>query len=385
MANERPHLSPRFIGPRFEKHSIPVELLPDLLAYRDLIREVAKELFKRADPTRKRVPRGFEAAFRLSLKDVGEGSAVAQMVNDVSEDYNAEIIEFAPYFERAKAAVDETIKSATVAGDGKIPADFPVRLLTNFGKIGKNLKEGESIDFGYAGEQSEKVRYTDAVRRALVLFGSDEIEGLIDIVGRVTGIINDPEPRFTIKVDGASVVSGPYESGSQDDIIKAFRQKATHSLRVRGSGVYDRQNIVLRILEAKDLELLDEREVQTLKASKRIDEMTKLPSRWCNGAGEPLSKEAADWAVGILREVLAESSVPVPYVYPSPSGEVQFEWRAEGAALDVRANPTTKRAELSAYGQDWDEDKDFDLGADQINALREAVANLVLRLNSHSN
>ena len=70
----------RFAGGRFNSHTIPLEVLPDLAAYRKLIVEVAKMLFKQRVGTRVRVPKGFEDSFMIGLAEVqGGSSAVAVM------------------------------------------------------------------------------------------------------------------------------------------------------------------------------------------------------------------------------------------------------------------------------------------------------------------
>lgn len=66
-------------GARFEEHAVPLTVLPDLTAYRDLVLEVARALFFRENPGRQRVPRGFDESFELVLRTIGEGSAVAPL------------------------------------------------------------------------------------------------------------------------------------------------------------------------------------------------------------------------------------------------------------------------------------------------------------------
>lgn len=57
----------RFHGKRFEGHALDVECTQELIAYRNLIVECAKELWRRKHPDRVRLPRGFEEDFRLQF------------------------------------------------------------------------------------------------------------------------------------------------------------------------------------------------------------------------------------------------------------------------------------------------------------------------------
>jgi hypothetical protein len=70
----------RFEGRRFELHRLDVECTAELLAYRKLVLECAKELWRRTRPDRVRLPRGFEDGFRLAFDRVEEGSAALPLM-----------------------------------------------------------------------------------------------------------------------------------------------------------------------------------------------------------------------------------------------------------------------------------------------------------------
>lgn len=66
----------RLTGSRFGQPGMPVEVLPELAAYRELVATVARELFLRRNPGRQRVPRGFTESFQLRLERVDKGSTI---------------------------------------------------------------------------------------------------------------------------------------------------------------------------------------------------------------------------------------------------------------------------------------------------------------------
>jgi hypothetical protein len=66
----------RLTGSRFGQPGMPVEVLPELTAYRELIVAVARELFLRRNLGRQRVPRGFTESFQLRLERVDKGSTI---------------------------------------------------------------------------------------------------------------------------------------------------------------------------------------------------------------------------------------------------------------------------------------------------------------------
>src|SRR6187402_2014419 len=73
--------SVRFAGGRFDRHVIPFDILPDLSAYREVLIELAKAIYRRDYPEKTRLPKGFTASFQLALSGVTQGqSAVAHAV-----------------------------------------------------------------------------------------------------------------------------------------------------------------------------------------------------------------------------------------------------------------------------------------------------------------
>ena len=81
MANETTIAlaSLRFDGKRFGGHALDVECTQELIAYRSLILECAKELWRRKNPGRVRLPKGFEDGFRVQFDRIDEGSAVVPL------------------------------------------------------------------------------------------------------------------------------------------------------------------------------------------------------------------------------------------------------------------------------------------------------------------
>lgn len=69
----------RFDGERFEGHALDVECTQELIAYRNLVLECAKSLWRVKYPNRSNLPRGFEKGFRLQFNRLGDGSAVVPL------------------------------------------------------------------------------------------------------------------------------------------------------------------------------------------------------------------------------------------------------------------------------------------------------------------
>ena len=68
MAKE-PFIQPKFVGPRFDENTLPLSAAKDLVAYEELVVELAKHLYLTKNRDRQRVPKGFADGFHLHLEN----------------------------------------------------------------------------------------------------------------------------------------------------------------------------------------------------------------------------------------------------------------------------------------------------------------------------
>ncbi|HWL85033.1 MAG TPA: hypothetical protein VNO21_04490, partial [Polyangiaceae bacterium] len=157
-----------FRGGRFHEAAMPLEALPELAAYRDLVLAVAKVLFQNDNPGRQRLPKGFEAGFRLVLERVDAGSAVP-VVSRVVDQRGTASPPSAPapdLFDKARDIVQDAIAAV---GTGRIPStELSNESLVRFNMFGRTLADDEAIVVAQPGKREGAV-YDRAVRRKLVL------------------------------------------------------------------------------------------------------------------------------------------------------------------------------------------------------------------------
>ena len=352
-------LTPRFIGKRF-KHTIPVELLSDLKTYCDLVREIAKGLYKKDNPEKHRVPKAFTNAFRFSLYDIEGGSAVANLVETYEEDVESEIIDARKYFLQAKSLVEETVRAGKDA-DGSPPEEFPLRFLSSFEKIGRHLEADEKIDFGHGTKESAP--YGAEVRSNLISWVKADTESEISIVGRVTGITSDPQDEFDLRLPQGLTISGPYDPVQEPTVIEAFQKRLTHALRTVGTGVFDVRKRLIRVSKVKRVDLLDRDQLALHTTLERLDHFLRLDQGWDGGDGLPLTKDAVTWGRQILTK-FSEAKIQLPSVYPTPYGEIQMEWQTEDGAVDIRFAVKEKRAAYAVLSADLDSETDLPMATD---------------------
>jgi hypothetical protein len=69
----------RYVGVRFDGARLPVDVLLDLPAFRDLLVAFAKDGWRDLNADRKRVPKGFDKSISFDLVGIENGSAVPML------------------------------------------------------------------------------------------------------------------------------------------------------------------------------------------------------------------------------------------------------------------------------------------------------------------
>ena len=194
----------RFDGKRFEVHALDVECTQELIAYRNLIVECAKELWRRKNPDRVRLPRGFDEDFRLQFNRLENGSAVVPLqrvrVDDQSELNWGNLDEF----DEAADLIDATIAAAN--DDALLPDALPSNVIPLFRDFGKSLRADEVL-FTRSRHGSTEAAYTAKARKRLTEWVVPTYEDAVDVTGEVQ--MGNVSGTFSLKLDDTeTVVSG---------------------------------------------------------------------------------------------------------------------------------------------------------------------------------
>jgi hypothetical protein len=319
----------RYDGERFAKHTLPVDVLPDLLAYRDLIVEVAKELF-RLEHGRARVPKGFDEHLRLDLANIGEGSAIAQLEN-VSEVVDDESGNAPLYFSKARDLINDSISAASE--NRPLPSEFPTHLLSYFNRFGRTLQPDESIEMR-VGRATRAVRYSGAVRKNLVLRTARRVEVAIDLVGIVTEC-NGTDYTFMLQQNSGAPIRAPYQEAMERVLIQAFEHRAEQwQVRVSGIGIYNHLDQLLKITDTTHVELAESPELLEMRS--RLAGMAELAPGWFESDSAVPTTGLILKATSLLVAIVEEHDLPVPHIYPIPDGGIQAEWDTATHSVELR-------------------------------------------------
>lgn len=346
-----------FRGKRFDGATMPLEALPELSAYRELVIAVAKALHQAEHPERQRLPKGFEAGFRLVLQRVEPGSAIPIIARVTEPPAMALLFSDAAEpdrFVRARDLVEQTI--AAGAKNAALPAELSNDALARFNSFGRTLGEDESIVVAQPGTRDGAV-YDRAVRRRLVLRAQPTYEDAVDLVGEVRAADKDAEGFTLVTADGRkhSVRVPPHFLPLA---VRSLDQAAL--VRVRGTGLYDAEGELVKVTSATDLSPAEEGEEPTragcpTPVEAQLESLQALAPGWYDDSSPAYDAHGIAWLSKLLTGLLDAFALPRPYIYPTPEGLARAEWSAPHWEVSTEFDLRRHAAEALAARVDSDE------------------------------
>ena len=319
------------MGARFDGGRLPVDVLSDISAFRDLIIAVAKNRWLKEHPGRQRLPRGFNHSVSFDLIDVKEGSAAPQLQWDrrAAEHEDAELAqEIGALFALSFGDAANLFKEAA---ESRFPTALPADQIAALNKFGSSLLPHEKIEFVGQNDEQGNVIYLDSVRRARLITrvsetyvkryaGSGELitsssDGYIVVGTREYGKISIPLPP--------SIVVTHYDGNLGSDV--------QFDLQV----VLDSKENFRRVQDCLDVTIVDASDAPEFRdAMSRIADLRTLNAGWLDGAGEAI----AQIAVMNARLVLAQRPDIVKHslgVFPTDEGGITLEMENDGWLVTI--------------------------------------------------
>lgn len=233
----------RFDVERFAGHALDVDCVQELVAYRNIILECAKELWRRKHPIRMRLPKGFEDGFRLQFDRIDEGSAVVPLQRVAPADQGQLDWGNLNEFDEAAELVDATISAANE--DKLLPERLPANVVPLFKEFGKTLREDETL-YTKARHGGAEAPYSPKARKLLSEWIGPSYEDVVDVVGEVS-MANVRGGAFSLTLqDSGELVSGRFSAEQEERILEALRNHRTARLRVHGLGEFGTHDRLLK-------------------------------------------------------------------------------------------------------------------------------------------
>lgn len=242
-----------FKGGRFDDNGVDLDVLPDLLSYKTLLVETAKELWRRKHPDRERLPKNFEDSLSLKFYEVKPGSAAIPLVREIeTEDQLSFLQSASDELDEAVNLIAETVDAAAL--DKKIPDSLPKNVIPLFENYGKTLREDEWIE-QLPAKRKASARYSFVVRERLGRWFHSTYEDSVDIVGTVT-MARVSRPRMAITLDDGREVEAAFRPEDEGVITTALKEHATAKVRVEGRAQFLAGGQIQRIIQVDRVTLL---------------------------------------------------------------------------------------------------------------------------------
>jgi hypothetical protein len=247
-----------FVGGRFEENKgwLDFDILPELQAYKRLLVETAKEEWRRRNPDRERLPRGFEENIHLGFHEVREGSCSVPVERLVEEEENTFL---EPRYESDEVAEAARILDATLIAarnDAPFPERLPAHVIPMFEDWGKTLAPGEGIELDGRDMAGPRPRFDESIRQRLLSARRESYEDTLDLVGevRAADVKAGEDGAFAVLLEDGSRVSGSFSAGQEQTITKALYERNQLRLRIEGLGEFEPNGKLRRIVSIDRME-----------------------------------------------------------------------------------------------------------------------------------
>lgn len=359
----------RYVGARFDGGRLPVSVLMDLPAFRDLLVSFAKDEWKKLHPHRKRVPKGFDASLSFDLVTIGDGSAIPKLLwNRGSAQANL------PGFEDELEQVVEVSRQNVIrlfdTDDSLAPlSELSSEKVSALDKFGAGLHEGERIEIGY--NVTGQIVYLDVDRRKrLITSVRETYQTRLTGVGKLTS--NSVYGHVIIRTEGGQDISVPIDP---QVILKEFDGSLDQDVQYDIMVELDQSDSVRRVVDVFGVSVVDASiEAGLLRCQDRLSELRALETGWRDGEGLQPSVnalEAADQLIKARPTLAADVRI-----YPEDTGGILMELVSNGWDLSLEFAPD---GSVEIYGIEVDGPREFesvrfrDVGTELLAELDERI------------
>ena len=342
MADEHKIFQLRYIGARFAGARLPLDVLSDLPAFRDLLISYAKKRWRGFNANRQRIPKGFDKSISLDLIAIDKGSAVLKL------DWSRQDAQTAlPGFtDELEVIVDRSFNDLVMLIDGAGHHSFPQTLSSDhiraLNKLGSGLLEKEKIEFLGSQGKDGNVVYLDTVRRkSLITQLRDKYQKRFEGIGRYSG--GNESGYIFIDTDEFKQIKINIEP---DRVKKEFDGNMGASVQYALQIELNNNDEFCNIIEVFNVELIDtDLSDDISRCLERLNELQQLQHGWLEGDGEAPSITSVMRA----REFLTKRpSFAGQYrIFPTPVGGVLIEVVVQGWDLSVEF---VKDGKVEMYG-----------------------------------
>lgn len=348
----------RYVGARFSGARLPVDVLGDLPAFRDLLVAFVKENWRANHTGRARLPKGFDKSLSFDLVKITEGSAVPNL------NWNRSLAQtYLPGFVDQLDAVmsssfEQFVSLIDSADDDNFSQALSQQQVRALNRLGSGLRDEERIEFLDTRGSDGKVIYLDNYRRKkLITRVRETYETRAEGIGRLVQARVEPPPLNRGHILIATQKYGDITVAAEaeeiiDDYAPYLGSEIQYDLQVE----VDHNDLVRNVIEVHDLDIIDEEHsADLLRCRERLQVLGALKPGWSDGEGVEISKKALENASRLLakRAGLCNQFK----IFPNEEGGVLIEFEAAGWDFSIEFS-SGGRVEM--YGIEIDGDDSLD-------------------------
>ena len=325
----------RYVGSRFEGGRLPLEVLSDLSAFRELLLSFAKEKWRASNAGRQRLPRGFDQSFTYDLIGISNGSAVAQL--DLRPRPGQGSLPGISQFEQlATASYNEILAHIDAAGNDHFSPDLSSEQVSALNRLGSGLNDHERMEFqGSCGLDGNVIFLDRHRRKRLITPGRGGYELRFDGFGELVGLHREGYISVeTEKYGELEIKIEPDRVRDEFNISGSIGSPVQFSLLIE----LDSKDKYKFLKEVYEVELIDpERSDSVMNCMEKLTELRQLEDGWLDGSGVRPTEEAISSVVLFLNE--RPDLASKFRLYPMEDGGVSIEFEHDGWGLSLEFGP----------------------------------------------
>lgn len=371
LEGDEPGFRVRFVGRRFQGARLPVSVLSDIEAFRDLLVAFAKSEWKERNRDRQRVPKGFDENLQLDLVTIEDGSAVPvlQFSQDAEDDR-------LPGFKdgREELLLDSYDRIVNLVSTVENNPEFRPTLTRDqigaFKRFGSGLRRDERIDFIGRRAEGDTVISLDAHRRKILMNRIRETyETRYTGMGYLTAISADG--KITLNTPDLGAITVDVGDRAVDEFDGSLLSDVTVDLTLE----LDAHDRVQHVREVHSVDLheklsIEEKEIVD-RAFDRLGELSGLQPGWLDGTGARVSELAARQAKFLIQ------SRPLWFasagIFPTPDGGIQIETQKSIADVTINISSEGSFSGFALFEDAESSDEEYD-SLDAVMAAIEKYA-----------
>ena len=209
------------------------------------------------------------------------------------------------YFDRARDLVQLCI--AAVSSGQEPPSELRRDVFARFGVFGRTLGDEDAIVVAPPGRR-DGARYDKQLRRKLVLLADRAFEDNVSLIGEVRAANKDVE-EFTLRTPDGRKIDVRTPSSSFRLALQSFNESAL--VRLRGTGLFDREGTLQKITRVSDLSLAEEDDESTqrpgcpTKIETQIESLLAVLRRAGSDEDSPaFDRDALSWLTKLVSGIV---------------------------------------------------------------------------------